>query len=131
MMKKLKIMLASLAMIAGLGVVAPVLVSTDVFAGSVNPANKAKEGVKEIGGTGSQNTDLVGFIQNIVNVLLFLIGAVSVIMIVIGGLKYVLSQGDQSSITSAKNTILYSVIGLVVALLAYAIVNFVIDGLAG
>jgi hypothetical protein len=47
-------------------------------------------------------------------------------MIVIGGIKYTTSNGDSSAITSAKNTILYSVVGLVVAILAFAIVNFVL-----
>jgi len=54
------------------------------------------------------------------------IGAVSVVMLIIGGVRYTISQGDSSAVTSAKNTILYSVIGLVVAILAYAAVNFVI-----
>lgn len=56
----------------------------------------------------------------------YIIGAVSVLMIIIGGIRYVTSNGDQSAITSAKNTILYAVIGLIVAILAYAIVSFVI-----
>ncbi|HKX73708.1 MAG TPA: hypothetical protein VJM32_06840 [Candidatus Saccharimonadales bacterium] len=56
----------------------------------------------------------------------YIIGAISVLMIIIGGIRYVTSNGDQNSITSAKNTILYSVIGLIVAILAYAIVSFVI-----
>ncbi len=71
-----------------------------------------------------------GLFQTISNILLFLIGAVSVIMLIIGGLRYVLSQGDQNAVTSAKNTILYAVIGIIVALLAFAIVNFVIGGLS-
>ena len=66
-------------------------------------------------------------IKEVVNVLLFIIGAVAVIMIVIGGLRYTISNGDSGQITSAKNTILYAVVGLVVAMLAYAIVNFVVD----
>jgi hypothetical protein len=65
--------------------------------------------------------------KTITNVLLFLIGAISVIMLIIGGFKYVVSNGDSSAVTSAKNTILYAVIGIVIALLAYAIVNFVIS----
>jgi hypothetical protein len=65
-------------------------------------------------------------IKDVVNVLLFIIGAVAVIMIVVGGLKYTTSNGDSSAVTSAKNTILYAVVGLVVAILAYAIVNFVV-----
>lgn len=64
--------------------------------------------------------------KNIVNVMLFVLGIVAVIMIVIGGIRYVLSAGDSSAVTGAKNTILYSVVGLVVALLAYAIINFVL-----
>lgn len=62
----------------------------------------------------------------ITNVLLFIIGAVSVIMLIIGGIRYTVSQGDSSAVTSAKNTILYSIIGLIVAILAYAAINFVI-----
>lgn len=67
-----------------------------------------------------------GIFQTVSNVLLFIIGAVSVIMLIIGGIRYTVSQGDSSAVTSAKNTILYSIIGLVVAILAYAAVNFVI-----
>ena len=65
-------------------------------------------------------------VSTIVNVLLFAIGIVSVIMIIVGGLRYVTSNGDSARITAAKNTILYSIIVLVVALLASVIVNFVV-----
>ncbi len=66
-------------------------------------------------------------IRTVINTLLFVIGTLSVIMIIVGGIKYVTSDGDSSRITSAKNTILYSVVGLIVALLAFAIVSFVVD----
>lgn len=68
--------------------------------------------------------------RDVTNILLFVIGAVSVLVIIIGGIRYVLSNGDQSAVTGAKNTILYAVIGLVVAILAYAIVEFVAGNLA-
>lgn len=61
----------------------------------------------------------------ITNILLFIIGAVAVIMLIIGGVRYVVSAGDQNAVTSAKNTILYAIIGIVIAFLAYAAVNFV------
>lgn len=64
--------------------------------------------------------------KDITNAALFLVGAISVLMIVYGGIKYTISAGDSSAITGAKNTIIYAVVGLVVSLLAYAIVNFVI-----
>lgn len=80
-----------------------------------------------------QSTDLfgtAGTFSTITNVLLFIIGAIAVIMIVIGGLRYVISGGDSSQITAAKNTILYAIVGIVVAILAYAAVNFVIGSFA-
>lgn len=75
---------------------------------------------------GSSPTTVPIAIGKIVNLLLFIIGAVAVIMIVIGGLRYVLSGGDPKNTTAAKDTILYAVVGVIVALLAYAIVNFVL-----
>lgn len=68
-----------------------------------------------------------GIFRTITNVLLFLIGAISVIMLIIGGIKYTVSGGDSSAVTSAKNTILYAIVGIIVAVLAFAVVNFVID----
>jgi hypothetical protein len=72
-----------------------------------------------------------GIFRTITNVLLFIIGAISVIMLIIGGVRYVVSGGDQSAVTAAKNTILYAVVGIVVAILAYALVNFVITSFTG
>lgn len=65
-------------------------------------------------------------IRDIISTLLFVLGVISVIMIIVGGIRYALSGGDSGQTKSAKDTILYAVIGLVVALLSYAIVNFVI-----
>ena len=72
-----------------------------------------------------------GVFKTIVNILLFIIGAIAVIMLVIGGIRYTISNGDSNQVTSAKNTILYAVIGLIVAILAYAVVNFVVSGISG
>lgn len=72
-----------------------------------------------------------GIFTTVVNVLLFLIGAISVIMLIIGGIRYTISNGDQGAVTSAKNTILYAIIGLIVAIMAYAIVGFVTGQFAG
>lgn len=62
----------------------------------------------------------------IINVMLFIIGAISVVMIIIGGIRYAVSSGNSTSVTGAKNTILYAVVGLIVAFLAFAIVNWVL-----
>ncbi len=65
----------------------------------------------------------------IVNVLLFIIGAISVIMLIIGGVRYTISGGDSGNVTAAKNTIMYALIGLLVAFLAFAIVNWVLGAI--
>ena len=74
----------------------------------------------------SSGDDLKKTIGSIVNVLLWFVGVLSVIMLIVGGLKYVLSAGDPKGVAAAKSTIIYAIIGLVVAVLAYAIVKFVI-----
>lgn len=67
----------------------------------------------------------------IVNVMLFIIGAISVIMLIIGGIRYTVSAGDSGNVTAAKNTIMYALIGLAVAFLAFAIVNWVLVQISG
>ena len=51
-------------------------------------------------------------------------------MLIIGGFRYVLSNGNEKSVTAAKDTILYAIIGVVIALLAFAIINFVLGTFA-
>lgn len=70
-----------------------------------------------------------GIFTKITNAALYVIGAVSVLMLIYGGIRYTISGGDSASVTAAKNTILYAIVGIIVALLAYAIVNFVIGAL--
>ena len=70
-----------------------------------------------------------GVFTVVVNILLFVIGAVSVIMLIYGGIRYTTSGGNATAVTSAKNTLMYSIVGLVIAILAYAVVNCVVSGL--
>ena len=63
------------------------------------------------------------------NTILYIVGIVAVIMLIIGGIRYVVSGGDAKKVTDAKNTVLYAIIGLVICFLAFAIVNFVINAL--
>lgn len=78
------------------------------------------------GATNNENT-LMNTLTVIINVIVGVVGFVAVVMIVIGGIGFVTSQGDTTRVAKARNTILYGVVGLVVALLAYAIVNFVLS----
>ncbi len=73
-----------------------------------------------------QKDGLMSTLNTILNVIVGVVGFVAVAMIVMGGISFVTSQGDSAKTTKARNTILYGVVGLVVALLAFAIVNFVL-----
>lgn len=101
---------------------APVFAAEDLSLRTGVNSSKSSDQADSLFGTG-------GIFETVSKVLLFIIGAVSVIMLIIGGIRYTISQGDSSAVTSAKNTILYSIVGLVVAILAYAAVDFVVKSL--
>lgn len=68
-------------------------------------------------------------INTIVNTMIFIVGLLSVISIIASGIMYATSNGESANITKAKNTLTYAIVGLVVALVAYALVNWVISAL--
>ena len=70
-----------------------------------------------------------GVFKQVTNTILYIVGIVAVIMLIIGGIRYVISGGDSKKVTDAKNTVLYAIIGLVICFFSYAIVNFVITSL--
>ncbi|MCA9338863.1 hypothetical protein KC939_00785 [Candidatus Saccharibacteria bacterium] len=74
-----------------------------------------------------RDDNLMKIVRNIINTLLFLVGVIAVIVIIISGIRFVTANGNSDQIASARNGIIYSVVGLAVALMAYAIVYFVID----
>jgi hypothetical protein len=77
-----------------------------------------------------QPTDLFSggdaLIPRLINLMLFIVGILAIVFLIFGGIRYVISGGDKSKVDAAKNTILYAIVGLVVAILGYAVVNWVI-----
>lgn len=73
--------------------------------------------------------DIIWYIGAVINAVLGLVGIVAVVVMIVGGISFITSQGDPGKVTKARNTILYGVIGIVVALLAFAIVNFVLKSI--
>jgi putative exporter of polyketide antibiotics len=67
-------------------------------------------------------------IATVINILSVIVGAVAVIMIIIGGFRYIVSAGNAEQAKGARNTLLYAVIGLVIIAMAQIIVQFVIQG---
>ena len=127
-MKKVSVILASLLAL-------PVMAFgvTTLLADSASAQLNLESGINSAKGTGAPDnvTEDDGLIKKVVNLLLWAIGIVSVIMIIIGGIRYATSNGDSNQVSAAKNTIMYAVIGLVIAIFAYAIVNFVLLQTAG
>lgn len=92
--------------------------------GSVNPNATTLAGCN-IAAENSTN-NLFDTVNKIINVVLGVIGIVAVVVIIVGGVSYLTSQGDAGKVAKAKNTILYGVVGMMVALLAFAVVNFIL-----
>ncbi len=124
LVKNLKLLAVALAAIGSIGFLGPVVNAdesnptiNDVV--SDNSAVKPEKTPRNLLGTG-------GIVTTMINLLMYIVGLISVVMMIVGGLKYVTSGGDAGKVGEAKNTIMYSIIGLVVAILSFAIVNFVV-----
>ena len=78
--------------------------------------------------TGAE-TDVTNTVGTALNVVFGIVAIIAVVMIVIGGVSYTTSQGDPGKVKKGKDTIMYGIIGMIIALLAFAIVNFVFKGL--
>lgn len=80
----------------------------------------------------AKNTDTASsIVRKLIETMLQLLGSIAVIMIVIGGIRYTTSDGDASRLKNARDTIIYAAVGLVVAIMSYAIVNFVVGSFGG
>lgn len=118
-----------IAAVGAMVAVAVVPVTSNVFQQTdhvaASAASEIKEGYKQAGGSDSDSLpDIVG---TVVSTMLFIVGVLAVIMIIYSGIRYITAHGDKGQVESAKNTLIYSIVGLVVAIVAYAIVNWVLD----
>lgn len=121
-----------LGQIIATAAIAVVLFSGNVMA-EVSTISPAQAGAEAARGDGMP-TELIGndgVFTKITNTILFAVGIISVIMLIYGGLRYIISGGDSKKVTDAKNTIMYAIIGLIVSILSFAIVNFVINAVGG
>ncbi len=131
-MKRLAILFASLGLMFSIALATPALAATqkaDIIGNLCAGANlQAGTNCK----TGSQNAteEINKIVKLVINTLSLIIGIVAVFMIIIAGLRYVTSGGADDSVTSAKNTILYAVIGLIIVVMAQFIIRFVLNKLA-
>lgn len=89
----------------------------------------AVTGAPTVDPVGDGSDSLVESVTKILNGVIAVLGLVCVVVMIIGGVNYMTSAGDAGKVKKAKDTILYGLIGLVVCVLAFALVNFVIANL--
>lgn len=119
---KAKVLTAVMCLAMAFTVASPV--SLPVYA---DAKDEVKKGADMTNSGGSAKQDLPDVITTIINVMLFIAGALAVIMIIYGGIRYITAHGDEKQVKVAKDTIVYSVVGLIIAILAYALVTFIFD----
>ena len=102
---------------------------TDYNIWGKSSADCAKAGSLAANPDGCDGQGLNDTVQLIINMIIFAVGLIAVVMVIIGGIQYSTSQGDSGKVKKAKDTIMYGIIGLVVAILAFAIVNFVLTSI--
>jgi hypothetical protein len=133
MFKKIKNYAVALALVASFA--APALVPVAASA-DTNTSNKLCQGANLALGNGADNTtcstdasnnSLGNIATRVVNLLSLVVGVIAVIMIIIGGLRYIISGGESSNVSGAKNTLIYAIVGLIIVALAQFIVHFVIN----
>jgi hypothetical protein cdivTM_30108 len=116
-----------------IGAIATIIAPQMILASSSNlvfadAKTQIESAVNEVGGS-ENKTDVRGFIGNIIKTMFFIVGVLAVIVIIFAGVTFVMSAGNSQTIQKAKTTIIYAVIGLIVSILSYAIVNFVVSSL--
>ncbi len=119
---KAKVLAAVMCLAMVFAAVSPV--SLPVYADS---RDEAQNGAKLVDGGGGSNQNLPDIITTIINVMLFIAAALAVIMIIYGGIRYITAHGDEKQVKVAKDTIVYSVAGLIIAIIAYALVTFIFN----
>lgn len=114
----------------------PIAASADVTNCSSGIANNVATGASDAAGpggtsdcsaTGVSNSSIGTLAANIVKIFSIIVGAISVIMIIYGGFRYITSGGDSGRVGNAKNTLIYAIVGLIVVALAQLIVHFVLN----
>lgn len=134
MLKKLKIILASIIFLFNLATIPALAAATPDCANpaTLNTADAIQCGTNTAAGVPQGTTADAGknidtTVQNVINILSIAVGIAAVIMLIIGGFRYITSSGNQETVKAAKNTITYALIGLVIVALAQVIVNFVLN----
>lgn len=121
----------AITLIGSIILLAPSMASaaTPIVNGNNCQGSAANSAICQGNTTGNPLVGPNGLLGKVTRIVAVFGGAVAVIMIMVGGLMYVLSDGDSGKISNAKNTVVYALVGLVVIGTAQSIIIFVIDRL--
>jgi hypothetical protein len=124
-MKKLFVLTMMLVSLLG-GGVAMAATPTDAAKSQVCAGVNAQVTGSDCGGTSGQQS-ITKVLTAVLQIISWIAGIAAIIMVVLSGLKYITSGGDSSSIASAKSTLVYALVGVVIVVLAQAVVFFVLN----
>lgn len=118
----------NLITILTLSLVPATALSSTAYAACGTETDSKGQVLKGIGETGSEcrSGGVTRFVSAIVNILSIIVGIAAIIVIILSGFKYITSGGDSGKVTSAKNTLIYALVGLIIAALAQFLVHFVL-----
>jgi hypothetical protein len=134
MLKKIKELCISLGVFSLVAV--PIMVPAVASASIVDDLCSGSNLKTEAGGDvsscddGDSNGNIDTILRKVIQIFSVIVGFVAVIMIIVGGIKYITSGGDSGNISGAKNTIIYAVIGLIIVALAQVLVHYVLKNVA-
>lgn len=124
---------STMAIVASMAIIALGSIGTPVLAADECDTSSGLSGGLECAENDDMPKSLTGdngIVTTVINTMLFIVGILSVIMIIYAGIRYVTAHGDKGQVEGAKNTLIYAIVGLIVSIVAYALVNWVV-GLFG
>lgn len=138
MIQKIKtfimVSIASMAMTAPALVAIPVAtgianadIVTSLCTGTNDAAGEAGTACDKGGNGADPSKGLGPLAAKVVNFFTIVVGAIAIIMVIFGGFRYITSGGDSGKVGSAKNTLIYAIVGLIIVALAQILVHFVIN----
>jgi hypothetical protein len=128
-MKYIRLYMLTIALFLGIG---GVLLAPVALAASTSPQSTVCTTLGSnaaCSSTPANGVDISNLAVDIINILSIVVGVVAVFMIIIAGIRFITSNGDSNNVSSARSTIIYAIVGLVVVALAQVIVQFVLGRL--
>ncbi|HUB93096.1 MAG TPA: hypothetical protein VMB52_01190 [Verrucomicrobiae bacterium] len=125
-MKRIKFYITALGLFLGLGLVVAVPLAT-VAASPQSTVCSTLGAGSNCSSTPTNGVDVNSAVTSVVNILSSVVGIIAVIMIIIAGIRFMTANGNSSNIASARSTMIYALVGLVVVAFAQVIVNYVLD----